>query len=240
MTAAGTLLESSTGTVTLCTQPVAMGTAGEGTSSVGCAEHTMVEVTGLDVHSLPGHQEIDSWVSSYVRVNGTWSDGTIAASSAETTEPPQGPGRRTVPCPTPPDGWPGAAPSTASDDPVSRLEATITHSPDVYSGLWVASIGENDETALVVGTVGDVDTTRDELSAIFPYNLCVIAVDFSLVELQSAEHGLETVGRTWQSVIDPTIDRVRVTTAVLDASTAEALAPYADQIVVDVTVIHAR
>ncbi|MEO7117808.1 MAG: hypothetical protein ABIZ34_02420 [Candidatus Limnocylindrales bacterium] len=197
-------------------------------------------MTGLDVHSLPGRQEINAWMSSIVRVTGTWSAGAIVADSAETVEPPPGRGRRTVPCPTPPGGWPGEAPSLASHDPVALLQRAIRNSPGESSGLWVAWIGATDETALIVGTVGDVDTGRAELSATFPYNLCIVAVEFAATELDHVNQELQTAGRSWQSSVDFRSDRVTVVTAVLDAATVEALTPYADMITVEVTVEHAH
>lgn len=236
VTAVGRLLESSTGAVTLCRKTFGMGTAGEGTSMIGCDDYSVVEVAGLDVHSLPGRQELNYWVSTYVRVNGTWSDGTIIGSTADAIEPPQGPGRRTVPCPTPAAGWPGNAPSAEFEVAVPRLEATIAESAETYSGLSVASIGDTEETALVVGTVADIDAVRDQLSATFPYNLCVIAVEFSAAELHRVDQELRSASGPWRSSVDLRTDRVTVVTTVLDPATVEALSPFADAITVEVAV----
>jgi hypothetical protein len=231
----GRLLESATGTVTLCRHTVSFAIEG---GSVGCSAIDNVSVAGIDPHSFPGEQRGDTWMSDYVRVAGTWVHGVLNASSARTIVEPIPP-NLTVPCPAPVGGWPGNDQSRQQSERQASLEGALQGHWGEYSGTWAAPISGSKETAVVVGTVADPESVRAELSGIYPYNLCVVSAKYSQDELLHVQSALAATGQRWDLGFVPWIDRVTVTTPVLYQSMADALVPYADQVVVDTTIIQA-
>jgi hypothetical protein len=59
----------------------------------------------------------------------------------------------------------------------------------------------------IVGTVRNSAATTHELEAIFPYNLCVIEVNFSADDLERAAGALE-IPVSWLAEPSPALDRV--------------------------------
>jgi len=103
---------------------------------------------------------------------------------------------------------------------------------DRYMTVWSGQINGTKMSAYVVGTVGDVPTERQRLEAIYPYNLCVIAVPFSWNELVATQKALDAEGRPWHTFIDRVSDRIHISMVRLVTEMADALRPYSDQIVV--------
>jgi hypothetical protein len=89
----------------------------------------------------------------------------------------------------------------------------------------------------VVGTVADVDTERERLEAIYPYNLCVVAVSYSWDDLERLRHALDSLSQPWQTSVDYVRDRIQVGMRRLTAEMAEALVPYANAMVVEPIVL---
>lgn len=233
VSATGYLLENDRGAVSLCPSVVTFVTTG---SPVGCSAIAKVGVIGVDVHSFPGEQRGATWLSTYLRVQGTWSGGAIQATGAEAVDKPL-PAPWTVPCPTPAVGWPGNGTSGQQAAKQALLEDEVAAHLDDYASVWVGTIGSSHETAVVVGIAGNVATATKTLAAIYPYNLCLIGVPYSLQELQRVVDALRVGPVPWDIGVSPRIDRVSVTMAVLNQAAADALAPYADQIVLTITVV---
>lgn len=196
----------------------------------GC--EAFIRLNDVDERSLPGHDLGDWWVTGHYTVEGTWLGDAIRVSSLELSREPDEPSTvKDAPCAEPEDGWPGIWPN---DGAVELLQEQINEHPDLYAGTWDGRILNDDEidTAKVVGTVGDVQASYGELSRIFPYNLCVVPVEFSATELSRASDSVKSAGDESLVTIDPSVDRVLVTAVVFDQPLAAAVTPYAEMVVV--------
>jgi hypothetical protein len=109
----------------------------------------------------------------------------------------------------------------------------------MYVGIWLAE--STDATAgvlvraVVVGTVGDVSDVAAKLTAIYPFNLCVVQVEFSAADLQPVLDQLAGIDERWHLDIEPSVDRVVVTTTTLEPSAAEAIAAFSDKVEIRAT-----
>jgi hypothetical protein len=234
--AMGTLLEDKSGHTTLCGQTVSFAFA-PGGGGPACDPAVLVDVLGIEARSFPGQELGGTWVSEYVRVEGTWSGSLIEATAAVPSEPPSP--SREVPCATPARGWPGTGPAAIEQPKLSSLEEFVANDPADYSGVWVGQIGDTEQTAVVVGTLSDPRVVFEQLAASYPYNLCVVAVPYGASQLQATAGQLQTVAheRPWEISVDKPADRVRITTIVLDQQLADLLSVYTNEIVVETVVI---
>jgi hypothetical protein len=230
---ADTLMRYDADSTVLCPELLDAGVAGV-TGPPICKTYTAVRVRGVDLNSLGGEQQDPFVISDYARVVGTWSDDSITVVDAEEVKRPATSLNRSVPCSTPEGGWPGSDASTPSNDSLSRLGDFVNAHPDTYSGAWTGDI-IGDGTAVVVGTIGSVASEAERLAKIYPYNLCVIHVNYSATDLEHLAQTLAGQG-FWQTYVDATVDRVIITTPVLDALTAQLLIPYSEELDVRTTV----
>jgi hypothetical protein len=224
----GYLLEDAGGTVTLCPEVIGFAI---GLGGVGCMARDLVSLSGLDARALPGEQRGGQWLTRHVRVHGTWSTPKIEVAKVELTDRPAG-DTWTVPCPTPAGGWPGESPRTEVPYLPAVLEEALAARSDV-DYFFIGQIEDSDEEAYVVGTVADVDTERERLEAIYPYNLCVVAVSYSWDDLERLRHALDASSQPWQTSVDLVGDRIQVQMRRLTTEMAEALVPYAHAVVVE-------
>lgn len=202
------------GDLFLCpTEPVAI------TGGFGCLGADLVRVVGADSAR---------WDGQYVQVEGIWDGEAVRVTEVIAARRPA-PSTRPVPCAPPPGGWPGFDPPDAAESAGRDLEQEVYGNPDLYVGIWPAATtdpGGVPERVIVVGTVGDVAEVAANLRSIYPYNLCVTAVAFSRAELQAVRDHLARLDQPWHLDIDPSVDRVVVTTTTLGPAAAEAIAPF--------------
>lgn len=213
----------------------------------GCVDSHQVPISGIDPRELPGNDWRSAredfnevWVTDHVQAFGLWRDGVIDYVSSVPTEKPPRPSFLSVPpipCAPPSGGWPGDPEDFGPEDPeglVLRLQAEVDRRPEIYGGSWVAwnedAQGNVTKRALVVGTVGDVESAARSLTEIFPANLCVVEVEYSTEELQAVVDDLTQNGDNWTVGTDPATNRVLVTLPVIDEQAAKALAPHVDKI----------
>jgi len=192
----------------------------------GCAGAPMVVVRGIDG---------SAWNGRYATVRGTWDGEAVQATGATAAAPPD-PEPFTlpaVPCDPPAGGWPGNVGAGDSDAAALALEREVGRHPEAYVGIWVAANEEAGQVVLrvvVVGTVEDVPSVTARLSEIYPYNLCVVGVQFSARDLQPVAADLSSREYGWLVDLEPRVDRVVVSVTALSDSAAQALAPYTDKI----------
>ena len=114
------------------------------------------------------------------------------------------------------------------------LEVELSSHPDMYAGLWSAentdANGETAVSAVVVGTVVEVDTVAARLHSMYPFNLCVVRVEYSDRDLQEVAGLITKLNRPWDVQVDPSVNRVVVRVPVLDRPTVDALDPYSDKV----------
>jgi hypothetical protein len=188
-----------------------------------------------EVTALPGWTpQPGGGVSDWLSVEGTWRERSIDVQSVTATTAPQ----RQLPvidCETPTNGWPGEPPPTLEGEAKNvALMDLVEQQPDLYSGIAVAHIGgRGNERTFVVGTVADAGHAREQLSADYPYNLCVISVEFSAAELQQVADKLARPDGSWQTRVDAVLNRVVVELAVTDDEAVTILAPYREKVVVN-------
>jgi hypothetical protein len=193
-------------------------------------------LTGPTTDALPGCigdllrvQGIDSkrWGGQYATVRGRWDGSVLWGDEVTATEEPAAPSWKTpVPCEPPPGGWPGDPPSEVAPQ---ALEREVKGHPGSYVGVWPATSDVQGQIVLrvmVVGTVEDVSTASTQLGEIYPYNLCVVSVDFSARDLQPVFDNLSALSYPWFVSIDPRLDRVLVSVIALTDSEAAAIARY--------------
>jgi hypothetical protein len=224
--ATGAIGVGSTGRVYLC--PGELASRG---GALGCRGAKFVQVSGVDGQV---------WGGRSVTIRGTWTGEVVQVAEISPAEPitPTAPGP--VPCDPPAGGWPGNAPSDAVEEAGHELEDEVRRNPEAYVGLWPAVVpdasrGTTDpvvitDRVVVVGTVDDVEAVRSRLSQIYPFNLCVVHVEFSAGELESVVQHLSAVNSSWLIEIEPRLDRVVVTVGALDASGFAELAPFLEKL----------
>jgi hypothetical protein len=199
------------------------------TGGFGCLGADLVPVAGADALV---------WDRQFARVEGVWDGEVIQAVDIVATAVPDRPAIASIPCSPPVSGWPGNGTSEAAESAGQLLEEEVAGHPQKYVGLWsAASPSEAGDItrAVVVGTVADVQTAVDELAAIYPFNLCVVRVEYSATDLQSALDELSATNSQWHLEIEPSADRVILTTTALDPAAAEAIAGFAGKVEVHAT-----
>ncbi len=229
----GSLIRHQNGETWLC--PGITTTADLPTSRAGCGE-LHVLVTGVDEKWLVHTTTSGQGYSDPVKVEGTYRAGTLAVTKVDpfTPDPPPPFAEPPVPCPAPAGGWRpghGYTPDDPNNDPLNRLIEQVRGKPADYTDVWeghpegVPPGGSAPPVmVMVVGTKGDVASTRAELAAIFPGNLCVHRVQYSASELQAIAEQLRRDSRTPIGV-DPLVieNKVRVKVIALDPATSALL-----------------
>ncbi len=183
---------------------------------------------------VPVRLNDDALGGQYVKVRGVWDGTSIEAREiTPVDEPPPEPLPR-IACRAPADGWPGQPRGDDGESVVRALETELLRHPALYVGMWsgVADSGgaAGDVRVLVVGTVGSVDAATDELAKVYPFNFCVVPVEFSADDLTVVVSSLSSFEFPWKLQLDPAIDRVVITTNALSQAMADALASLADRI----------
>lgn len=227
----GTLLRDGAGPVRLCAEVTI--TMDLPTSGAGCGR-VAVNTTGVDpavlVHKTTGGQAY----SDPVHVEGTYRDGTLAATRVSTYRPEPPPVTEpSIPCASPAGGWPPGDGLPAPDDgsAFNALVTFIRAHPNRYTEIWEGHPDGPPSAEMsyaptrkvyVVGTTGDVGAARAELSAIFPGNLCVHRVTHTAEELERIAAQLRAVDGTeaWSDVV---AGKVRVKVVALDPPTMAIL-----------------
>jgi hypothetical protein len=186
-----------------------------------------VPITGIDEADIPGWTELEGGGhTDYVRVGGLWDGGTLDVRSVAPTEAPDFSLVHPVPCDPPPAGWQGDPPNTLEAEQRGvQLQEVVDGDPELYSGIAVGQLpaGESSKYAVVVGTVGDLEEVRGRLTAIYPYNLCVIPAEYSAADLRPVEERLRSDDGTWQARVDVVADRVVLTLSVFDEEAARTI-----------------
>jgi hypothetical protein len=240
----GTLFRDGSGPIKLCSQVTA--TLDLPTSLAGCSPVAVV-TTGVDasllVHTTTGGQAY----SDPVRVEGTYRDGILSVSRVAKAQPDP-PGawvEPPIPCAPPAGGWAMGYGLPAQDDgsAANGLIAFVRSHPDRYLDLWEGHPDgpPSDEASYaptrmvyVVGTTGDVSQARSELSAIYPGNLCVHKVRYTMADLERMAQLLTTVEATpIEAEPDVIQNKVRVKVVALDPPTVAILAGFRDALVIE-------
>lgn len=204
-----------------------------------------VALSGLDLTTLPGWKQFGDtgvWLSSDVRVTGTWRAGKLEVSDVVSSPaPPYFPDPGVVPCPAPDTGWPGNGDIDAAEAATERLDAEIAAHPELYSGMWWAWIGtaRSGPRAVVVGTTGDVAAVRSKLEEIYPFDLCVVEARFSRSELDAAAEQISGLNASWQVRVDQPYEKVLVQLVLVDEEAAKLLEPYREKVELDPLVTRA-
>jgi hypothetical protein len=226
----GTLLREADGTTKLCQDlmvQLSLPPAGAGCSSV------FVLVTGAGDEWFTEEATSGQRWSQPVRVEGGYGGGTLTVNRIEPftpdypayVEPP-------VPCEPPSAGWKaGRGVDTAFDEAAvtNALTEHVRANPTRYTDLWEAHPDGTPTDAsyravYVVGTTGDVDAARAELSAIYPGNLCVHPVQYSASKLNGIAEQLRSVSSTPIQAEALVIEnKVRVNVVALDPPTSAIL-----------------
>jgi hypothetical protein len=179
------------------------------------------------------------WDGTSARVEGAWDGESITATEMTAVSPPSRLSLPPIPCDPPVGGWPGFPTSEDGESAALALQEEVDRHPERYLGLWGASTtgkaGEMSNRAVVVGTVDDVQSVTAALTAIYPFNLCVVSSDFSAAALLPVVDELDALGYHWQVDLEPRVGRVEVWTTALSPAMAEALARFSDKVEVHIT-----
>jgi len=169
-----------------------------------------------------------------VRVEGVWDGQAIEATAITREKVPSGSSWPPIPCDPPAGGWPSLPTGDDGESTGRALEQEVGRHPERYIGLWPAATtnaaGDVKNRALVVGTVDDVQSVTQALTAIYPFNLCVVRSDFSAAELEPVVDELESLDYPWHVGLEPRVGRVEVWTTALTPEMAEALAPFSGKV----------
>lgn len=153
-------------------------------------------------------------------------------SSAPTPVPP-------APCPAPEGAWIDEGLSNERFEAAHALDDYVLSRPHKFSGIWsAAAVGA--VQVPVIGTVEDVDSVTRELADIYPFQLCVVPVEFSERDLRYAASSIEALEEGWSVDIDPVLNRVVVSPPVYDREAAVTLDRYRDRTVINPVVELAR
>jgi hypothetical protein len=174
-----------------------------------------------------------SWRGA-VRIEGVWTGEAIEAITIERGGRPAEPTWPPIPCDPPAGGWPGLPKGDEGEAEYFALEEELAQYPERYLGLWPAAnvdaAGEVTTRAVVVGTVDDVESVTAHLTAIYPFNLCVVHSEFSTADLRPVAEGLAAMDYPWHVDLEPRTGRVEVWATALSPGMAEALVPYSDEV----------
>src|SRR5690606_15445903 len=139
-------------------------------------------------------------------------------------------GGEVVPCVEPAAGWrPQAGAPVDDGTSYEDLIAFISANRDRFTQLWEAHpdgppVDEatylQSRKVMVVGTTGDVDAARAELSATWPGNLDVRPVRDAAADLERIAHQLNAVTTTSiEAFVDVRANRVKVSIGAVDQPT---------------------
>lgn len=194
-----------------------------------------VLVKGIEASTLPGWSD-EYRKTSAATLRGTWRDQAIEVSEVIAYTLPErghGPGTEfVVTCDPPPGGWLEDRPVNDQGDIEAasiRLQGVIDSHPDLYSGSWTGWIdpgSTHEKHAYVLGTVGDVDAVYAELKPTYPFNLCVVAAEYSAAALERVASRLEQAGEApepWIINDAAWLDRVHIDVLVLTRDLAELI-----------------
>jgi hypothetical protein len=193
-----------------------------------------VPVDGVDLERLPGWTERGGGgMSGYLEAKGTWAEGTLVVRDVFAAIAPRPFVIPPAPCEAPPGGWPGrpsAEDAVEAEASSLRLTDEVDDNPALYSGIWVADL--EGAAPIVVGTVGKVEEVRERLAEIYPYNMCVVKVDYSAAQLQPVADRLAQSDGRWWTDVDPATARVLVDLPVLDEEAVSRIGADADKVTV--------
>jgi hypothetical protein len=227
VTARGAMVVHKSGDVFLCpTSAIALLPAGVDVDAV-CLYAPLLPLRGVD----------EGTTFIWATVVGTWDGSSVDVQRISEADRPDLPwSDRSVSCEPPVGGWPG---NPDDDQAVAVLDQEVRENPSTYVGMWSAqAMSEMGDSVRVmaVGTVDDLETAKRRLTETYPFNLCVVDVDFSLSELEDVTAELAALeGPNLRLDVDAASDRVVVWTNALDLPTAEAILPFLDKIEVRAT-----
>ncbi len=182
---------------------------------------------GLSASMIPGWVSTDG--TGYARgvtVFGIWTGDGIDAERAVGGIDPATP--EPIECPGPVSGPPAAPGDLREEAALAALADEVFGNREVYGGFWRSRLGH-----IVVGVAGDPADREDRVRQRYPYALCLVRVPNSLAVLDAAATDLGGRVASWQWVVDPATNRVRVTVLVVDEATAALAASHEGQIAFD-------
>lgn len=198
-----------------------------------------VPVEGVTEATLPGWSEEGH--SSYVQITGRWSGTVLVAEGvASIPEPRRAP--LTIPCDPPAGaGWSRPTPDGLDGENALRaLAEAIEAQPNLFTEYWRADEDPSataGSSAIVVGTTGDARSAQDELQSLFPYNLCVVHVEYSAAELADIDETIGPNSATWRPRIDWPADRVSIRVVLIDQAASDRVAAYGSAVAFDPLVV---
>lgn len=148
-----------------------------------------VDVTGLDLRTVPGHVEKDGAVEAFGTMTGTWRGGHVEVEqlSAPASPSPGEPSQEAVPCAPPAGGWP-TGPANSNLWPV--MQQVLSRLPELQPETRVELLRPS-VTQTLVGAIAldDTDRARIEqvLQDIAPDRHCVAVSRYSPAELAAAK-----------------------------------------------------
>jgi hypothetical protein len=197
-----------------------------------------VRLTGVDATAVPGWKEENGvGIALDVRVRGHWTGQSIEVTGI--SQPPPLQPRYVLPC-VPSSSLPEPSDPQLQESAAGALSAAIANHSDLYDDLWRgypegwvpgSPAPSTQGSAYVVGTTGDVVSARQQMSAIYPYPLCVEKVDFSSAQLHAAAQRLAQPP-VWRVEVGADLDRVIVELAVLDQAAVNRIANDAEMVMV--------
>jgi hypothetical protein len=185
-----------------------------------------VPLVGVDTSRLPGVQLAQNVAfTGSVVASGTWNGSALAVNAIEPDQAE--PALPDLPCAGPPQSWLPSAGPLDEEAAAVRVNDEVLHHPDIYSGSWAASLpGASGNSALVVGTVGDLAAVQQRLDSIAASPVCVVGVAYSRTTLDTTALQIASSNPSWKLSISAPLDRVTVALPVVTSAAASALAPY--------------
>lgn len=151
-----------------------------------CAASLAVTLTGVDLDRLSSPVIVDGTRAGWATLRGTWRgrsiDVTEQAAPKHATPAPDD----DVPCPAPAGGWKVDNANTVREH--NALADYVRERPDRFADIRVAhpvTTSSGNVAVMVVPVVsGEMDSTQQELEAVYQGNLCVTRGVLSIAEGQ--------------------------------------------------------
>jgi hypothetical protein len=192
--ATGKFVISSDSSATMCGE-TGVPLAGDPTA---CSANLLVPVVGIDPNRLAYGGTHHGRHYGTATIIGRWSAGQLEVEQQFAPDRGEDLPDFRLPCPPPAGGWRSEAlPS------LDQLQDHLYSNPTRYGPLRLATIGPVPDSTepmtipqvAVVPVVGNLDSAREELTAIFSGNLCVVPAVHSILEWAQAQNALRDLMR---------------------------------------------
>lgn len=134
-----------------------------------------VEVTGVDLATVPDRREKDGAVEGFAQVTGVWQAGVVAVEQQGPRQYPDRPTEQDPPCPAPAGGWPQGP---ADDNLSAELEAARPVLERIALGPNRMALLRPSSTQTLLGLAVPDDATKEqverELRSAVGDRLCVV------------------------------------------------------------------